>query len=67
MTFTPIGIDIAKAKFDPAALRHGKYQTKVFHNTPEGFTAFLAWLQTFPAPHVCLEATGRYGTPWRSF
>ena len=61
MTFTPIGIDIAKAKFDAAALRHGKYQTKVFHNTPEGFTAFLAWLQTFPAPHVCLEATGRYG------
>ncbi|BBA34514.1 transposase IS116/IS110/IS902 family protein [Methylocaldum marinum] len=61
MTFTPIGIDIAKAKFDAAALRNGKYKTKVFQNTPEGFKAFLAWLQAFPAPHVCLEATGRYG------
>ena len=61
MTFSPIGIDIAKAKFDAAALRHGKYKTKVFQNTPEGFRAFLAWLQAFPTPHVCLEATGRYG------
>jgi len=61
MTFSPIGIDIAKAKFDAAALRNGKYKTKVFQNTPEGFKAFLAWLQAFPTPHVCLEATGRYG------
>jgi transposase len=61
MTFSPIGIDIAKAKFDAAALRNGKYKTKVFQNTPEGFRAFLAWLQAFPTPHVCLEATGRYG------
>ncbi|MGX2032656.1 IS110 family transposase [Methylocaldum gracile] len=61
MTFIPIGIDIAKAKFDAAALRNGKYKTKVFQNTPEGFRAFLAWLQAFPTPHVCLEATGRYG------
>jgi transposase len=61
MTFTPIGIDIAKAKFDAAAWRDGKYKTKVFRNTPEGFTAFLTWLQAFPSPQVCLEATGRYG------
>jgi len=59
MTFTPIGIDIAKAKFDAAARRDGKYKTKVFQNTPEGFAAFLAWLQTFPSLPVCLEATGR--------
>lgn len=39
MTFTPIGIDIAKATFDAAALCHGKCKTKVFGNTPEGFTA----------------------------
>src|SRR5690606_4632401 len=61
MTFTPIGIDIAKATFDAAVLCHGKCKTKVFGNTPEGFTAFLAWLQAFPSPPVCLEATGRYG------
>ncbi|HYE35181.1 IS110 family transposase, partial [Methylocaldum sp.] len=61
MTFTPIGIDIAKAKFDAAALRDGQYKTKVFRNTPEGFTAFRAGLQAFPSPHVCREATGRYG------
>ena len=58
---TPIGIDIAKAKFDAAALVDGKYKTKVFANTPQGFELFLAWLSPFPSPHVCLEATGRYG------
>jgi transposase len=61
MSSIPIGIDIAKSKFDVAALRDGKYKTKVFRNTPEGFTEFLTWLEAFPAPHLCLEATGRYG------
>lgn len=61
MISTPIGIDIAKSKFDAAALRNGKYKTKVFRNTPEGFREFVAWLEAFPAPHVFLEATGRYG------
>lgn len=58
---TPIGVDIAKAKFDAAALVDGKYKTKVFSNTPAGFEAFLTWLHPFAPVHVCLEATGRYG------
>ena len=57
---TPIGVDIAKAKFD-AALVEGKYKTKVFPNRPAGFEAFLIWLHPFAPVHVCLEATGRYG------
>jgi transposase len=61
MSSIPIGIDIAKSKFDAAALRNNKYKTKVFRNTPEGFREFAAWLEAFPEPHVCLEATGRYG------
>jgi transposase len=61
MSVTPIGVDIAKAKFDVAALVNGKYKTKVFDNAPSGFAAFLAWLQSFTEPHICLEATGSYG------
>jgi transposase len=59
---TAIGVDIAKRKFDAAALKpDGKYKTKCFSNTPEGFQEFLAWLQAFPSVHVCMEATGIYG------
>ncbi|HYQ91701.1 MAG TPA: transposase [Candidatus Competibacteraceae bacterium] len=58
---TSIGVDIAKAKFDAAALVEGKYKTKVFPNRPAGFEAFLIWLRPFAPVHVCLEATGRYG------
>ena len=58
---TPIGVDIAKAKFDAAALVDGKYKTKVFPNTAAGFEAFLTWLHPFAPVHVCLEAMGRYG------
>jgi transposase len=61
MTFTPVGLDIAKAKFDAAVFVNGKYKTKVFPNTPEGFQQVRAWLAPFATPHVCLEATGRYG------
>lgn len=60
-TVTPIGVDIAKAKFDAAALVGGKYKTKVFPNTPAGFEAFFTWLRPFAPGHVCLEATGHYG------
>lgn len=60
-TLTPIGVDIAKAKFDVAAWIDGKYKTKVFPNTPTGFEAFLTWLRPFAPAHVCMEATGRYG------
>jgi len=61
MTFTPVGVDIAKAKFDAAVLIDGQYKTKVFPNTPEGFAQCRAWLAPCADPHVCLEATGRYG------
>ena len=66
-TLTPIGVDIAKAKFDTAALVAGKYKTKVFPNTPAGFEAFLLWLRPFAPVHVCLEATGRYGEALATF
>lgn len=66
-TVTPIGVDIAKAKFDAAAWLHGKYKTKVFPNTPAGFEAFLPWLSPFAPAHVCLEATGRYGEALATF
>lgn len=61
MSVIPVGVDIAKAKFDAAVLIDGKYKTKVFPNTPEGFAQFRAWLAPWATPHVCLEATGRYG------
>jgi len=64
---TPIGVDIAKAKFDVAAWVNGKYKTKVFPNTPAGFEAFLTWLRPFAPAHVCLEATGRYGEALATF
>ncbi len=37
-----LGIDISKAKFDVALLKHNskdKIKSKVFTNTPEGFVA----------------------------
>ncbi|QKT02686.1 IS110 family transposase [Ectothiorhodospiraceae bacterium 2226] len=58
---TAIGIDIAKRKFDVAALRQGKYKTKTFPNTPQGFEALIGWLDGFSDLHVCMEATGVYG------
>lgn len=61
MGATAIGIDIAKHKFDAAAYLEGKYKSKVFANTPEGFSQLLSWLKRFGQVHVCLEATGRYG------
>lgn len=61
MSDTPIGVDIAKAKFDAAAWLNGKYKTKGFANTPAGILAFQTWLAAFTEPHVCLEATSTYG------
>jgi transposase len=67
MTLTAVGVDLAKAKFDAAALRDGKYQSKVFPNTPAGFAQFQQWLAAFAEPHVCLEATGSYGEALATF
>jgi len=61
MSRTPIGVDIAKAKFDVATFVNGKYKTKSFANTPAGIQAFQTWLAAYSEPHVCLEATSTYG------
>ena len=48
-----VGLDIAKAKFDVALLNaFGKYRSKVFANTPEGYDQLLNWLRK----HDALEA-----------
>lgn len=64
-----IGIDIASKKFDAAELCDGAYRCKVFENTPAGFTAVYKWLKadSIPDIHVCLEATGNYGTALATF
>lgn len=63
-----IGIDVSKQKLDVAWLRDpeaGKVKTRVFPNTPEGFTALREWLvkTTGAQPTeigVMMEATGVY-------
>jgi transposase len=64
MTFSIIGIDISKLKFDLCLLReHGKLKHKVFSNTASSFAQLSAWLekQKVERAHVCMEATGTYG------
>jgi transposase len=59
-----LGIDIAKAKFDVALLRAGKFKSRVFSNDAAGFAALSHWLAhnavPLPALHACMEATGSY-------
>ncbi len=65
---TSIGIDIAKNKFDVAALLpSGKYKFKSFGNNPRGFEQFLTWLQPLADTHICMEATGVYGDSLANF
>jgi transposase len=64
MTFSIIGIDISKLKFDLCLLRdNGKLKHKVFPNTAPGFLQLSAWLQKQKVErvHACMEATGTYG------
>jgi transposase len=64
MTFSIIGIDISKLKFDLCLLRdNGKLKHKVFTNTASGFLLLSAWLTKHQVEHghVCMEATGTYG------
>lgn len=58
-----LGIDVAKAKFDVALLRNGKYKSKSFANKSSGFESLVAWLKQHEVVtlHACLEATGSYG------
>lgn len=63
MTLIPVGVDIAKLKFDVAVLLpNQKYKTKKFANTPAGCREFIHWLARFADCHVCMEATGSYST-----
>ena len=64
MTLPPLGIDIAKVKFNACIVRQGgKLHHKVFPNNPEGFVQLSDWLnrQGVEQVHACLEATGTYG------
>jgi transposase len=64
MTFSIIGIDISKLKFDLCLLRdNGKLKHKVFPNNAPGFLQLSAWLekQKVERVHACMEATGSYG------
>lgn len=64
-----LGIDMAKNKFDAALMQDGRYKTKVFTNTPQGFEQLLHWLtdKGEPSPHICMEATGSYGEALATF
>lgn len=63
MQLIPVGVDIAKLKFDVAVLLPShKYKTKKFANTPAGCREFLSWLARFGDCHICMEATGCYST-----
>jgi transposase len=64
MNLSPLGLDIAKLKFNACLVREGgKLRHKVFANTAAGFAQLSAWLEKQGAgrAHACLEATGAYG------
>jgi transposase len=64
MTLPPLGIDIAKAKFNACLVRQGgKSRHQVFPNNPQGFAQLSDWLKQhgIKQVHACMEATGTYG------
>lgn len=64
MTLPPLGLDVAKLKFNACLVRAGgKLRHKVFTNNPHGFARLSDWLirQGVKQVHACLEATGTYG------
>lgn len=64
MTLPPLGLDVAKSKFNACLVRAGgKLRHKVFPNNPDGFAQLSDWLnkQGVKQVHACLEATGAYG------
>ena len=64
MTFSIIGIDISKLKFDLCLLRENdKLKHKVFPNSTSGFLQLSVWLtkQKVERVYACMEATGAYG------
>ncbi len=64
MNLPPLGLDVAKLKFNACLMRAvGKLRHKVFPNNPDGFTRLCDWLKKQGVTRVqaCLEATGTYG------
>ncbi len=64
MSLPPLGLDLAKLKFNACLVRAGgKLRHKVFANTEAGFAQFANWLsqQGVERVHACMEATGTYG------
>ncbi len=61
MYLHPLGIDVAKLKFNVCLIREdGRLRHKVFANTQVGFSQLSAWLSNNNAAqvHACMEATG---------
>jgi transposase len=64
MNLPPLGLDLAKLKFNACLVRAGgQLRHKVFANSPDGFAQLSDWLkkQGVKQVHACLEATGTYG------
>lgn len=64
MSLPPLGLDIAKLKFNACLIREGgKLRHKVFPNDTDGFSQLAAWLsrQGVGRVHACMEAAGTYG------
>ena len=64
MNLPPLGLDVAKLKFNACLIRAGgKLRHKVFPNNPQGFAQLSHWLekQGVKQVHACMEATGTYG------
>jgi transposase len=64
MSLPPLGIDIAKLKFNARLVKSGrKLRHEVFPNTTAGFEQLSSWPseQGVERAHACLEATGTYG------
>jgi transposase len=64
MSLPPLGLDLAKLKFNACLARAGgKLRHKVFPNTAEGFAQLSEWMakQGAERVHACMEATGAYG------
>src|SRR2546429_3138773 len=64
MNLPPLGLDVAKSKFNACLVRAGgKLRHKVFPNNPQGFSQLSDWLkkQEVKQVHACMEATGTYG------
>ena len=70
MSLPPLGLDLAKLKFNARLLRaDGKPRHKVFTNNPDGFARLSGRLarQGAARVHACMEATGTYGDPFATY